>query len=167
MSQLEEPVLEETGQPRSSDEAPIITGMMELTPEGVREHFPKLKQVVNDYIREERLKGISTPLLYDEDEVPTVGTEGNQAGTTSSGFCCDDGTSTYRQQRVCPRILNTGNEDGGTESFSSSPYAGNDAAYVVAAGQHGRSHRLADHPSCQLVLALWSSVLVTPRPGEA
>jgi hypothetical protein len=45
---------------------------MELTLEGVREHFQKLKQVVNDYIREERLKGIATHLLFDEDEVPTV-----------------------------------------------------------------------------------------------
>jgi hypothetical protein len=74
MSQLEEPIMEETGQPRSPNEAPIITDLMELTPEGVREHFPKLKQVVNDYIREERLKGIATCLLYGEDEVPTTGT---------------------------------------------------------------------------------------------
>jgi hypothetical protein len=73
MSRLEEPILKEADQPRSPNEAPIITNLMELTPEGVREHFPKLKQVVNDYIREERLKGIATRLLYDEDEIPATG----------------------------------------------------------------------------------------------
>jgi hypothetical protein len=59
---------------------------MELTPEGVREHFLELKQVVNGYIREERLKGIATRLLYDEDEVPVTGAEDGQTGMPLSGF---------------------------------------------------------------------------------
>jgi hypothetical protein len=60
--------------------------MMELTPEGVREHFPKFKQVVNDYIKEERLKEIATRLLFDEDDIPATGAGDGQIGTTLNGF---------------------------------------------------------------------------------
>ncbi|KAD5507453.1 hypothetical protein E3N88_15156 [Mikania micrantha] len=48
-------------------DSPVIADMIELTPEGVRDNFPRLQELVNNYIREERLRGVRVRLAYEGD----------------------------------------------------------------------------------------------------
>ncbi|KAD5507446.1 hypothetical protein E3N88_15149 [Mikania micrantha] len=48
-------------------DSPVIADMIELTPEGVRDNFHRLQELVNNYIREERLRGVRVRLAYEGD----------------------------------------------------------------------------------------------------
>ncbi|KAD2393338.1 hypothetical protein E3N88_40315 [Mikania micrantha] len=70
--------------------APTINDAVELTPEGIREHFPRLQELMAEYVREERLRGVRVRLAYEEEPVvsalPHSGVETHTPVQTTSMF---------------------------------------------------------------------------------
>ncbi|KAK1418215.1 hypothetical protein QVD17_27358 [Tagetes erecta] len=66
------PTMEGDMNARSPDPPPIISDMIELTPEGVRENFSRLQELIDDYVQEERLRGVRVRLAYDEEPSVTL-----------------------------------------------------------------------------------------------
>ncbi|KAD4179916.1 hypothetical protein E3N88_28507 [Mikania micrantha] len=70
--------------------APTINDAVELTPEGIREHFPRLQELMAEYVREERLRGVRVRLAYKEEPVvsalPHSGVETHTPVQTTSMF---------------------------------------------------------------------------------
>ncbi|KAI3828408.1 hypothetical protein L1987_02509 [Smallanthus sonchifolius] len=54
-------------------EGPVeISDMIELTPEGIRDNFPRLKELMNEYAKEARLQGVRVRLDYEEEPSITL-----------------------------------------------------------------------------------------------
>ncbi|KAD4983228.1 hypothetical protein E3N88_19899 [Mikania micrantha] len=78
--------MDETGNAEDRlQDSPVIADMIELTPEGVRDNFPRLQELVSNYIREERLRGVRVRLAYEGDSsLPLTPPHPNNSGLQTS-----------------------------------------------------------------------------------
>ncbi|KAL8240461.1 hypothetical protein R6Q59_013816 [Mikania micrantha] len=61
-----------------------ITDTVDLTPEGIREHFSKLQELMTEYVLEERLRGVGVCLDYkNEDDTQNAFLLGNVTNTVT------------------------------------------------------------------------------------
>ncbi|KAJ0600834.1 hypothetical protein HanRHA438_Chr03g0123291 [Helianthus annuus] len=76
---------------------------MEITPEGVRNNFIQLRELLNGYVREERNKGVRVRLSYDEPEVTLLPMPPPLCSTTSPSVS-HNRTSPNPYLTLCPMV---------------------------------------------------------------
>jgi hypothetical protein len=77
----ENPILEEVGPQQPQNDQAEVSDMIELTPEGVGDHFSRLQELMSDHVCRESLRGVQVRLSYDEElsattTPPAVSTQG-------------------------------------------------------------------------------------------